>query len=145
MRHVDNHARADMVETWLDETTVLLRDTWRRTYIESYTVDHWWLVVDGIAVAYLHTMTYLDRSSHQFILCDIEVRQTHRRHGYARRIIEAANDQQDDTLHTSGGFTPLGIRALAFVPLLPGTEPGIHYDNMPFVADWDNLAPVNPL
>lgn len=144
VRNVSNRRRADMIETWLNGATVLLRHTRdrRHTY---HDVDHWWLIVDGTAVAYLHTMTYLTYDTYRFILCDIEVRDTHRGHGHARRIIEATNDQQGDILHTTGGFTPLGAQALSWVPLVPGSQPGTHYDDMAFVADWDTLTAINPL
>lgn len=142
---VDNHHRPDMTEIWLDATTVLLRDNWRRIWVTGYTVDHWWLVVDGVPVAYLHTMIYT-RDAYSFVLCDIEVREAHRGHGYARRIIAAADAATGLTLHTTGGFTPLGAAALTFVPLVPtGEAPGIRYQDMAFVADWDTLTPVSGL
>lgn len=143
LRAVANHCRADMTETWIDDTTVLLRHNWDRPRDTSYDVDHWWLIVNGVPVAYLHTLRHL-RDTHQYVLCDIEVREGHRGHGYARRVVEAAATIVGDTLYTSGGFTPLGAAALSWLPLLPGTTAGIDYKDMTFVRDWDNLIPDNP-
>lgn len=145
MRNVDNRRRADMTETWLDAVTVLLRHNWDRAWDTYQDVDHWWLVVDGAPVAYLHTLRHLSSDTHQYVLCDIEVREEHRGHGYARLIVEGATSIVGDTLYTSGGFTPLGAAALSWVPILPGQTPGVHYEDMPFVRDWDNLIPINPL
>lgn len=152
MRTVENYHRADMTETWLSDGTgaphvVLLRDHSRPRFFSCTTEeDHFWLVVDGIAVAYLHTMTHNERDTHQQVLCDIEVREGHRSHGYARRVVAAAQEALGDILHTTGGYTPLGAQAAGDrLPLLPGYTAGVKFEPMPFVADWDNLIPINPL
>lgn len=146
MRNVENYHREDMAETWLDDTTVLLRDHKRARGYPNVEIDHFWLVVDGTAVAYLHTMSHYERETHQQVLCDIEVREGHRGSGYARRIVVAAQDALGDTLHTTGGFTPLGAQAAGDrLPLLPGHEAGVTFEPMPFVEDWDHLIPCNPL
>lgn len=156
MRTIENGHRSDMTETWLatpaapgpsaqEPCVVLLRDHSRRFPTSKTEEDHFWLVVDGTAVAYLHTLSHFERDTHQQVLCDIEVRESHRGSVYARRIVTAAQDALGDILHTTGGFTPLGAQALAWVPVLPGYEAGVQYRDMPFVADWDTLIPCNPL
>lgn len=106
---------------------------------------HWWLHEDGAPVAYLHTLRYLNRDEYQFVLCDIEVRETHRGRGLARAVITAAEEVEGLTLYTSGGFTPLGAQALGWLPVMPGQEPGVKFDDMPFVEDWDTMRALNPL
>lgn len=150
LRRVDNHRRPDMAETWLDTGTgarpgqvvVLLRDHWDRPWITSHAADQWWLLADGTPVAYLHTMEHRNRTEYRHVLCDIEVRPGYRGRGYARRIVEAANAVLATTLHTTGGFTPLGAQALSWLPVLPWEAPGVKYDDQAFVADWDTLSPV---
>lgn len=151
LRAVENYHRADMTEAWLttpadQPCAVLLRDHGRRWGTSKTEEDHWWLVVDGTAVAYLHTMSHYERETHQQVLCDIEVREGHRGNGYARAIVTAAEDALGDRLWTTGGFTPLGAQAAGDrLPLLPGHEAGVTFRPMPFVDDWDNLIPINPL
>lgn len=151
MRTVENYHRDDMSETWLDARSdepcvVLLRDHGRRWGTSKTKEDHWWLIVDGTAVAYLHTMSHFERETHQQVLCDIEVREGCRGLGYARRIVTAAQGALGDTLWTTGGFTPLGEQAAGDrLPVLPGYTAGAVFRPMLFVADWDNLIPCNPL
>lgn len=118
----------------------------QRTHRPSRTQSkHWWLLDGDTPIAFLHTLRHLNRTEHAFILCDIEVRPGHRGHGLTRSIIEAAQNHEDDTLHTSGSFTPLGAQALGWIPLTPGTQPGVRFNDMAFVEDWDTLHPRNPL
>lgn len=151
MRSVKNYHRADMTETWLTTPTdepcvVLLRDHGRRWGTSKTEEDQWWLVVDGTAVAYLHTMSHYERETHQQVLCDIEVREGHRGNGHARRIATAVQDALGDTLHTTGGFTPLGAQAAGDrLPVLPGYTAGVTFRDMAFVEDWNNLISCGPL
>lgn len=134
----------DMAETVPDEGTTLVRENWRRHGNTSHDVDRWWLIVAGTPVAYLHTMTHLNRDEYRFVLCDIEVREGHRGRGHARRIIEAVNAAYGETLHTNGHFTPLGAQALGWVPVLPweAHTVGVQFADMPFVEDWAALRPI---
>lgn len=125
------------------ETTISLGDD-VEIHVESTdqygpTAKHWWLRLDGTPVAYLHTLTYPNRPVEQcpFVLCDIEVRPGYRGRGLSRRIVAAAEAAEGHRLHTSGSFTPLGARALGWVPVIPGNRAGVSFDDMDFVADWD--------
>lgn len=139
LRDVDNWAREDMDEHWLDATTVLLHHKARSR--GSAQRNHWWLLCDGVAVAFCSTLTY-DREDYPHILCDIEVQATHRGQGRARQIVEAANSVTGEVMHTSGGFTPLGAQALKWLPVLPWETPGVKFSDQSFVADWTNLNPI---
>jgi GNAT superfamily N-acetyltransferase len=149
MRVVENYHRDSMTETWLDATpgasVVLLRDHKRGWGAAMWRADHFWLILDGTAVAYLHTMSHYERETHQQVLCDIEVRSQYRGQGHTRRIIDAAAQVLGDTLWTTGSFTPLGSQALDWMPVLPGYDAGIKFPDMGFVEDWDNLIPNNAL
>ena len=85
MRTVENYHRADMSETWLNETTVLLRNSLRFPHYRGLEGSHFWLIVDGTPVGYLHTMSHYERETHQQVLCDIEIREGYRSLGYVRR------------------------------------------------------------
>lgn len=135
----------DMETVETTGTYRVLRET-RVPYHRIAEDSHWWLILDGEPAAYLHTLRYLRHDNFPFVLCDIEVRDTFRGRGLTRTLVSAAEHATGQRLHTSGGFTPLGAAALAWMPLVPGSEePGVKYRDMAFVADWDSLYAVNPL
>lgn len=140
----------------LDERYSLLVDTrnTRATRDGEWVITHisrqWWLLDNGAPIAFLSTLLNTgDETRHggcPLVLCDIEVRPEHRGNGHTRRIVAAAETIEGHQMWTSGGFTPLGAAALSWLPVYPWeTQPGVKYDDMPFVEDWDNLIPKNPL
>jgi GNAT superfamily N-acetyltransferase len=108
---------------------------------------HWWLTHHGTPVAFLSTLRdlYGTPPEYAFALCDIEVRDTHRSQGLTRRLVAAAETIESATLYTSGGFTPLGSKALSWLPVYPWETAGVRYNDMAFVEDWDTLRSRFPL
>ncbi len=72
------------------------------------------------------------------VVCDVEVRDTHRGQRLALDTIVELGVLCGQPLHTSGSYTPSGHRALAdHLPLVAGADPKVRFDDMVFVADWD--------
>jgi len=107
-----------------------------------YGAEYGWLrTPDGVAVGMLHWRMTDDDFP---IINDIEVRPGYRGQGYAKKMILTVEKLTGKTLRTTGGFTPEGWAALGQkIPVderyASYPEPGIHYDSMNFVQDWNKL------
>ena len=130
--------------------TELVAGDARRRSNSSIVTARWWLLDDGVPVAFLqviHRPNENETSLYpQLSVCDIEVRESVRGRGFAREIIGKVQDVYGATLHTSGSYTPLGFAALAAHLPLSSTEPAaVRFEDMAFVRDWDNMVARFPL
>lgn len=106
---------------------------------------HAWRMRRGQPIVMVRALLLTDelRAHSEFerdTLCDVEVRESERGRGLALQTIAAVNDAYGVTLHTSGNFTPRGLRALeGRIPLVPGAERKTRaaFRDMTFVENWD--------
>lgn len=89
-------------------------------------------------VAYLSCLPQLKAAE----LCDIEVREEYRGHGYSKAIIEAAQEHFGKAIIHTGGYTPDGIERIAhyFRPqnIVETMRP--EFRPMSFVHDWEQMT-----
>lgn len=132
--------------TTAPETTVSAKDITHWAHRTSGpTATEWWATRNGTTVAYMKTLTYADDrwAGARFVLCDIEVREGYRGQGLVTVLLAHAQAETGLVLHTSGGYTPKGAAALTGrLPVLPGNDEGVKWDDMTFVHDWD--AQIGP-
>jgi len=101
-----------------------------------------WLQVDGVNVAMLK---YLVGGSEYDLpmICDIEVKDSHRGQGIAMRLINLIEEHViDGKLFTSGGFTPEGLKAFGGkIPIAPWEDQTLkaRYSSMGFVENWEKF------
>lgn len=138
-------------ETGAATTGLALVAGYARPKLGGCQASQWWLVDGGETVAFIQVLWYPDRpvDSHvnpALTVCDIEVREPFRSRGYGRAIIAAVEREFGAVMHTSGNYTPLGFAALgAHLPVENGGDAQVHYEDMPFVADWTTREPKYPL
>jgi GNAT superfamily N-acetyltransferase len=127
------------METGAPVGTLVLDD--ERPIAGSRRSAHWWMLDEsGDAVAFMKTQVDANASgefSVALTVCDIEVRDDVRGRGWARAIIAAVEAHYGQRLHTSGGYTPLGFKALgAHLPVAYGNRAEVRFEDVTFVADW---------
>jgi hypothetical protein len=101
-----------------------------------------WFQVNGINAGMIR---FLVGGNDVATICDIEIRKEFRGQKLSVHCIRLLEELVvEDTLYTSGHYTPEGFRSLSDnVPLLPyaasqGEIPTIDYKSMSFVHDWDS-------
>lgn len=114
----------------------------RRTHQHTREANAWWRTAEGVVVGHIKWMF----TEGVLFVCDIEVRDGHRRQGIARAMIEAVEALEGQTMFSSGSYTPLGFAALSrLAKIAPGYEASVRHRDMSFVLDWDTMAPKHPL
>lgn len=103
---------------------------------------HYWLLANGLPVAYAKIYESTGHRGTVIELCDIETREGYRNRGYATAILEKiAEGYGIEAVSHGGSYTPDGYSYIA--PKLkrignPSRGPAV--GPMGFVHDWDTLA-----
>lgn len=100
-----------------------------------------WLLIDGVNVGMIR---YLVGGNEIPMICDIEIREEHRGNKLGLRLIHLIeNELINDSLHTSGNYTPEGYRALSNkIPVNSyngDNTPKLAHSSINFVLNWDEF------
>jgi GNAT superfamily N-acetyltransferase len=131
----------NLFQLWLPDGSRLFLEEKPITHflpVAGLRKQYWLQFSTGLFVAFMEAVSY-EREKDSFILSAIEVRPSHRGLGLARELVRIVEELEGTELHTTGGFTPEGIRALAFLPLIEGYWPTECFPTMDFVEDWEEL------
>lgn len=105
---------------------------------------HYWMLLNGVPMGYAKILER-DDTKHQLELGEVEIRGGFRGRGYAKRLFELVNESTGKVLHSTGGYTPEGFKAISgLLPLAEGFRAEVCYRSQSFVADWDKLIPLYP-
>lgn len=105
-------------------------------------VSHMWLHdVEGRPIGYINVAV----SDGELFLYDIEIRSEFRGRGLSSRLIKAVELSSGMKMQHEGGYTAAGLATVAKHFRDDAgieSEKGQLYDDMTFVADWDNELPI---
>ena len=134
---------SDMVRTELSDGSALLTEVKRiHGVYPMERAQHWLIFPNAIPVAFCESLFKSKEDAHRLTLCDIEVRDEYRGAGLTREIVRAVEFYyNEETMWTTGSFTPEGAKALGFLPVLPDHCAEVRFRSMNFVRDWNNLIP----
>lgn len=103
---------------------------------------HYWLIADGVAVAYAKVYESTGPQGTVVELCDIETREEYRHRGYATALLrEIAEGYGIDRVSHGGSYTPDGYSFIASkLKRIGSPSSGPAVAPMSFVHDWTTLA-----
>lgn len=111
---------------------------------ESVSIDDYWLVVDGVTVAWAKVAVFDKYGDFPdgIELHDIETRSEYRHRGYATRIMEMIAEKHSvEQLSHGGGYTPDGLSYISGKLQRPTRETeaitSAEFRPMDFVTDWE--------
>lgn len=102
-----------------------------------------WMKTDDVVVGYIcywYDPSLKDDNTYRLVLESIEVRPGYQGQGLAKFMIDSVQKNLNETMHTTGSFTPKGYATLAgYLPLVDDSERNsIEFEDIAFVKDWDN-------
>lgn len=137
-RELSRFKQHDLGEGWLLLEEASLSPRPERTGAQG---KHWWLLEEENPVAYGKTVFWPEEED-PLQLSDIEVHGFYRGRSLARRLTGAIAQVEGQPVFSTGNWTEEGARALHFLPLARGYEPGVYYRKQAFVAEWESLTPI---
>lgn len=107
-----------------------------------------WLVQDkGKGPVGVGMINLMERTDHKYpyTVMSVEVRPEYRGQGLAKKITYGANTMTNGKIYTNGHYTPSGLKHLHGLFKMQDEQevgpPGVHFDDMDFIEDWDNFVP----